>query len=54
MMKHCIAPLLTVQVQIHSGIMMDKSAKRACAIANNDIHQSEAGPLEFFLKKHLD
>ena len=37
-----------------SGIKMEKSAKRACAIAKNDIHQSEAGPLEFFFKKHLD
>ena len=33
-----------------SEIKMEKSAMRDCAIANNDIHQSEADPVEFFLK----
>ena len=48
MMKHCIAPLLTVQIHIHSEIKMEKSAMRDCAIAKNAIHQSEAAPLDFF------
>ena len=48
MMKQCIAPLLTVQVHIHSEIKMEKSTMQDCAIAKNAIHHSEAGPLDFF------
>ena len=48
MMKQCIAPLLTVQVHIHSEIKMEKSTIQDCAIAKNAIHHSEAAPLDFF------